>query len=83
MQVKNAKSAAEFRPSADEIEQYRYILMPLRFCPLLRPRHPQAQFATPPTIWLRVVLLAGATKNPKACMCEQFCYGGLRVGPLP
>ncbi|MGH9685494.1 MAG: DNA polymerase III subunit beta [Candidatus Acidiferrales bacterium] len=31
MQVKDAESAAEFRPSGDETEQYRYILMPLRF----------------------------------------------------
>lgn len=31
MQVKDAQSAAEFRPSGDEGEYYRYVLMPLRF----------------------------------------------------
>lgn len=31
MQVKDAESAAEFRPSDPEGEHYRYVLMPLRF----------------------------------------------------
>lgn len=31
MQVKDAQSAAEFRPSGNEGEYYRYVLMPLRF----------------------------------------------------
>jgi len=31
MQVKDAESAAEFRPSGTEAAQHRYILMPLRF----------------------------------------------------
>jgi DNA polymerase III subunit beta len=31
MQAKDAESAAEFRPSANDGEHYRYILMPLRF----------------------------------------------------
>lgn len=31
MQVKDAESAAEFRPSGDDAEHYRYVLMPLRF----------------------------------------------------
>jgi len=31
MQVKDAESAAEFRPSGTEGEHYRYVLMPLRF----------------------------------------------------
>jgi DNA polymerase III subunit beta len=31
MQVKDAESAAEFRPCGDDGERYRYILMPLRF----------------------------------------------------
>ena len=31
MQVKDAESAAEFRPSGEDGEHYRYVLMPLRF----------------------------------------------------
>jgi len=31
MQVKDAESAVEFRPSGNDGEQYRYVLMPLRF----------------------------------------------------
>lgn len=31
MQVKDAGSAAEFRPPGNDGEQYRYVLMPLRF----------------------------------------------------
>ena len=31
MQVKDAESAAELRPSGDDGEHYRYVLMPLRF----------------------------------------------------
>lgn len=31
MQVKDAESAAEFRPCGDDGEHYRYVLMPLRF----------------------------------------------------
>jgi DNA polymerase III subunit beta len=31
MQVKDAESAAEFRPSGEGAEQFRYVLMPLRF----------------------------------------------------
>ena len=31
MQVKDAESAVEFRPSGNDREEYRYVLMPLRF----------------------------------------------------
>lgn len=31
MRVRDADSAAEFRPSGDDAENYRYVLMPLRF----------------------------------------------------